>query len=56
MILEKWIINNLTMDEIKLINERIYFNPDHIDYYIAYKCGEYDKCIEYLKNNRHLLK
>jgi len=41
--------------EIALINTNIYLNPEHIDYYQNFHSGEYDKCLEFLTENKHLL-
>tara|TARA_R110000772_G_scaffold24041_1_gene63751 strand:+ start:202 stop:399 length:198 start_codon:yes stop_codon:yes gene_type:complete len=45
----------LTLDELKLINERIYSNEAHIEYWKSYHMEEYDYCIDYLIENRKLL-
>ncbi len=45
-----------TESEIMNINPRVYSNPDHVDYWIAYHCEEYHKCCKYLLKNRTVLK
>lgn len=51
------ILNNLfDSSELLLINNKIYYNPVHIDYYINYNIGNYQFCIDYLTKNRNLLK
>jgi len=45
----------LTPTENALINFNIYFNPDHVDYWIRFKMEDYQWCYDYLMENRHLL-
>ena len=42
-------------EEFALINTNIYSHEDHVDYYIDFKAGRYDKCYKYLLENRNLL-
>ena len=41
--------------ELALINTNIYFNEEHIDYYISYNSAKYNECFNYLIENRNLL-
>ena len=45
----------LTPAENALININIYYNPDHITYYMNFNIGNYEWCYDYLIANRHLL-
>lgn len=49
------ILGNFSEKEIRNINPRIYFNTDHVDYWIAYKSEEYQFCYDFLIENRQLL-
>lgn len=41
--------------ELALLNFNIYYNPDHIEYYMRFGAGDYAFCFDYLIRNRHLL-
>ena len=45
----------LTNEEMCFINTNIYFNPEYIDYYTSYHIGDYNYCLNFLKENKHLL-
>ena len=45
----------LTIEQQCLINTNIYYNPEHVNYYMAYHKGDYDFCINFLKENKHIL-
>jgi len=49
------VFQNFSEKEMNNINPKIYFNPDYIDYWIAYKYEEYQFCYDFLIENRHLL-
>jgi hypothetical protein len=51
----KKILGEFSADELSNINPKIYWNPDHIDYYMKYNCGEYDWCWKYLLSHKGLL-
>ena len=44
-----------TFAELSLINPIIYFNEEHIDYYLNFKIGNYEECYDYLIENKSLL-
>lgn len=49
-------LNEVLTDEQQcLINTNIYYNPKHINYYTSYHKGDYDYCINFLKENKYLL-
>jgi hypothetical protein len=50
------VLAEFSKSELLRINRAIYLNPEHIEYYIAYKCSRYTWCMQYLLDNRHLLK
>ena len=52
----KKIFQEFDMNELQQINLKIYFNPDHIEYYEQYHCENYDWCFDYLIKHRNLLK
>jgi len=43
----------LSVQEIVLINPTIYFMNE--EYWSNYQMGDYEWCLDHLKNNRHLL-
>jgi len=45
----------LTPTENALINFNIYYNEEHIEYYMKFHLEEYQWCYDYLMKNRHLL-
>ncbi len=49
------ILSEFSTTELCNINPRIYFNPKHIDYYMAYHSGEYQKCYDFLIEHKDLL-
>ena len=49
------ILETFTESEIHNINPKIYSNPDHIEYWMAYHRGEYEWCFNYLVEHRELL-
>ena len=49
------LVNLLTASEFALINPNIYWNTNHTDYYMTYKSGNYAACLQYMKQNKHLL-
>ncbi len=51
----QWLVCELTAEELGLINPNVYLNPDHVDYYMAFKAGRYSECQKFLMDNRHLL-
>lgn len=51
----KSVVELLSYQELCNLNETIYHNPLHIEYFIMYKEGRYQECLEYLKNHRHML-
>jgi len=52
---DKKLMETFSLAEIALINPNIYFNPEHVIYYMDYHLRKYDKCFEFLLKNRHLL-
>jgi len=50
------IFSNFEREEINLINKNIYYNENHLDYYIKYKSEDYKYCYKYLIDNRNILK
>lgn len=51
-----FIFAEFTDEEISNINPKIYLNPEHLDYYMDFHLGEYQKCLDYLLENKALLK
>lgn len=49
------LFNELTDTQLKLLNFNIYYNPEHIDYYVDFQCGEYQKCYDFIMHNIDLL-
>lgn len=53
--LNEAIFENFSISEISNINPKIYFNNEYICYWMAYKCGDYQFCYDFLLKNRDLL-
>ena len=49
------IFTTFTESEMRKINLKIYYKPEHIIYYENYHAGLYEKCFQYLVDNRNLL-
>lgn len=45
----------LTPIESALCTFNLLYNAKHIEYYKMFKLGEYEKCLEYIDNNRDQL-
>ena len=46
----------LTIEELALINPNIYFNPEYTNYYNDYHSEKYQKCYDFLMENKNILK
>ena len=51
----KKVMSSLKPKELVLINTNIYYNEDHIDYYMDHKMEKYEDCFKYLMEHRYLL-
>ncbi len=49
------LLDLLTAKELKVFNERLYFNPDHIDFWLMYHRGHYAQCLQYVQDHRSVL-
>ena len=53
---QRALIDMLTMEEIEVFNERLYYHPDHIEFFEMYQLGHYAQCLQYVKDNRNALR
>jgi len=52
----KFLTTKLNAYQFALMTPNIYYNPKHVDYYMAYKIGDYEECWDYLSKNLDDLK
>lgn len=52
---ENKLFQELSPFELMNLNSQIYYNPEHVDYYMNYHIGNYDWCWKYIKKHRQLL-
>lgn len=52
----QWVMKTLSIEQLTLVNTNIFYNPKHIDFYVAYKLEEFETCKKYLLDNIEELK
>lgn len=51
----EFLLGEITKEQMAILSFAFLYNPDHIDYYTAFKSGDYDDCAMYVNQNKELL-
>lgn len=47
-----FLTEELSKEQLAILSFAFMYNPDHIDYYIAFKSEDYDACKQYVIDNK----
>lgn len=53
---DQFLFDTLTLEQMAILSFALLYNPDHIEYYEAFKSGDYDACKQYVLDNKDEIK
>lgn len=53
---DQFLFDTLSIKQLAMLSFAFLYNPDHNDYYMAFKSGDYDKCKQYILDNKDEIK
>lgn len=53
---DKYLLENIEREQMAILGYAFLYNPEHIEYFISFKSGDYESCKKYVSENKDLIK